>query len=329
MLLSDPENKNRAWIWFTILAVVAAIAWYVIESVSAGRRLGGGSRPGIAFGIVGGAICLFEFFLWPRKKLRRIQQVLPLVAARHWMRAHIWLGLLAIPVLVMHGGVFPWGGSLSTWLMVLFLAVSASGIYGLALQQTLPRRLLEDVPAETVHTQIPFVRAQLRADAERLVWAVCRQAGTGELVVPPPAITVRGKPVPPTPEPVPDPVPDREAPPLKALLAEVAPFLCPDDVYAAYGGKTSTTPRTNPAPSRLGDPRQATLVFADFKLQLKDPRAQGVVETLAGLCERCRQFARQERIQGFLHSWLAIHLPLAVVMVILMVVHAVVAWQYL
>ena len=59
-----------------------------------------------------------------------------------WMRAHIWLGLLAVPLI----GVHAWrelGGALSATMVVLFAIVIASGIFGLVLQQFLPRMLLE------------------------------------------------------------------------------------------------------------------------------------------------------------------------------------------
>ena len=95
---------------------------------------------GLSLGIAAGLICLFEFLLWPRKKLRtwRVGPV------QWWLRAHIWLGLLALPLAVLHSG-FRLGGPLSAATMIVFALVIASGVWGLAMQQFLPVRMLDMV----------------------------------------------------------------------------------------------------------------------------------------------------------------------------------------
>ena len=129
---------------------------------------GGLQRPGLVFGIVGGAIMLFEFLLWPKKLARRWR----LGSARAWMRAHIWLGLLTVPLILLHSG-FHWGGPLSTVLAALFIAVIASGIYGLAMQNWLPRLMLAELPGETITLEATHVAHDLCREAEQMVAAVC------------------------------------------------------------------------------------------------------------------------------------------------------------
>src|SRR5262249_32094129 len=85
---------------------------------------------------------------------------------------HIWLGLLTVPLILLHSG-FAWGGQLTTILAVLFIAVIASGIYGLAVQQWLPSKMLSELPAETIVSQIDHVARNLCEDAEQLVAAGC------------------------------------------------------------------------------------------------------------------------------------------------------------
>jgi hypothetical protein len=57
-------------------------------------------------------------------------------------------------------------------LMVLFTIVLVTGIYGLILQQFLPRMMFLRLPLETVYEQIDPVVVQLRAEADELVSAV-------------------------------------------------------------------------------------------------------------------------------------------------------------
>jgi hypothetical protein len=68
---------------------------------------------------------------------------------------------------------FRLGGALNTVLLLLLLVVVASGVWGLALQQFLPTRVLRDVPAETIYSQIGHVSEQHRDEGARLVTAVC------------------------------------------------------------------------------------------------------------------------------------------------------------
>jgi hypothetical protein len=329
MLLRDLSGKRHVWTIVIAGGAIASIVEYGRESALSGRLLGGNSRIGLAFGVAGGVICLFLLALWPRKAYRGWAQRLRLGTTQSWMRAHIWLGLLAIPLLVMHGGVWPWGGTLSTVLMALFLTVSASGLYGLWLQQVIPRRLLLEVPAETVHTEIDVVCAQLRAEAERLVYGACQNVVAAGGLAPPRMIKVEGKPDA-RPLPAVPPVPGAE-PVLRDMLSAVGPFLCADDVYRQRGGipwDGATARSGHSLGGRLSEAKAAALFFADYRVRL-DPRAHPLVDGLAKLCERRLQYDRQSRLQSRLHSWLAVHLPLSVAMTVLMMIHAIAALGYL
>src|SRR4051812_11287026 len=93
VLIRKNWREHLPWIAFILAASALATLWYV-SLVKAegweGRPRGSDLAP-FLFGIAGGAICLFEFLLWPRKKLR----VVRIGRVQSWMRAHIWLGLLA------------------------------------------------------------------------------------------------------------------------------------------------------------------------------------------------------------------------------------------
>jgi hypothetical protein len=86
---------------------------------------------------------------------------------QRWLRAHIWLTLLTIPLVILHSG-FRFGGPMTTLLMALYALVMVSGIYGLFLQHLMPRLMKERLPAETVFEQIPHIRTQLAAAAEKM-----------------------------------------------------------------------------------------------------------------------------------------------------------------
>src|SRR5947207_4724200 len=123
-----------------------------------------GATPlGLWFGAISLAIFIFAILLSLRKKipLWRVGTV------QRWLRAHIWLTILTIPLVVLHSG-FRLGGPMTTFLIVLYAIVMVSGFYGLFLQHIVPRLMKERLPAETVFEQIPHIRSQLAVAAEQM-----------------------------------------------------------------------------------------------------------------------------------------------------------------
>src|SRR5207237_854993 len=118
---------------------------------------------GLTLGAIAFGIFIFAALLGVRKKLLRLH----MGSVEAWMRAHIWLTLLTIPLVALHSG-FRLGGPMTILLLLLYLIVMVSGIYGLILQHRIPRLMQERVPVETIYQQIPHVRAKLRAAAEQL-----------------------------------------------------------------------------------------------------------------------------------------------------------------
>ncbi len=317
-------SEHRNWIIFAVLATGLAVAWYASFGRGAARWPGGSSPPGFAYGVAGGLIILFEFFLWPRKKLRtwRIGRV------QTWMRAHIWLGLLAVPLLVMHSG-FHFGESLSTVLMVLFLLVIASGIYGLVLQQIIPRRMLSEIPAETIYSQIDRMSELLADEGEQIVLATCGQPegepvivgnGTpaesagrrGDTHITVGAVrkvgSVQGKTL--------------------RTMTPAEPIMGAELLRNVYRGKIADYLRDGErSRSPIVDPNKAATVFAELRGKCPSG-AHEAISAIEDLCGQRRQFDRQRRLHRWLHGWLLVHLPLSVALVALMVVHIIVTLKY-
>src|SRR5687768_15902518 len=100
--------------------------------------------------------------------VRKSFRVLPFGSAQFWLRGHIWIGLVSVPLVLFHAN-FRLGGVLEMALMAVFFIVIASGVFGLALQQVLPRFLKVRVPLETFPQQIPSLLKKSRDEAEELL----------------------------------------------------------------------------------------------------------------------------------------------------------------
>lgn len=321
MLIHRDFARHRKWIVFVALATLAAVGFYAREASETAELPGGGTKIGLLYGIVGAVIIVFEMLLWPRKQVRAWR----IGSAQSWLRAHIWLGLLCVPFVVLHSG-FTLGGPLTTTLMIVFFVVITSGVYGVVAQQIIPRILLDEVPAETIHSQIGHVSERHAWDAEDMILAVCG-----------PDPLNRSKTV----------FPDRrklahEGAVVKkmrrvgavrgvVLESRRAAGVLNDgrllrdtfyDVVVAYllHGRKSK--------SRLADPTYASRFFADLQA-MSELEARTAIESLEDLCRQRRQFDLQRKWYFRLQSWLWLHLPLSAALLVLLVVHVYVALKYL
>jgi hypothetical protein len=110
------------------------------------------------------ALVLFLTLFNARKKL----PFLPLLRASTWMQFHIYAGYLSVILFGIHTRWRIPHGSLETILALLFLAVAASGVFGIFISRWIPPRLA--VYGQTViFERIPAMRVEMRRKAEELV----------------------------------------------------------------------------------------------------------------------------------------------------------------
>jgi hypothetical protein len=332
MLVIGRENwrHQMPWCIAAVVATVAAAAGYVACGLASGRWTtpGGGSPLGFALGLIGGLIIGIEMLLWPRKSLWRRHR---LGRTKTWMTAHIWLGLLTIPLLLMHGG-FNFNLSTSTLaalLMWLLVAVVGSGVFGLAMQNIVPRLMLEQVPSETIYGQIEHVLRQYRAEAARLVEMTCGRSrlvakGESEQAVVAGAVQRAQTDAPVGSMRQPRASQANDASPAAAFAAVPES----DDLFIFYCDQIEPYLRARSARrASLGSEAEAKAIFEALRDRL--PRkAHDALDQLESLCNRRRQFDLQTRLHFWLHWWLGLHVALSVALTLLMIVHAVLALKY-
>jgi len=296
------DESQRVWARATLLGLLAAAALYALYAAGEPDGPRGGSGPGIAFGAASYGIVLFGALLGLRRRLAgwRVGR------ASAWLRAHVWLGLLAYPLMLFHAG-FRTGGPLASALFVLFTLVWASGVAGMLIQHFLPRILTESVDQETVYEQLDHVCGQLLAEAETLV-----EGGGGKTAAVPRAKTagaIQGRVVE-SRAAVQEPDADRA--PLRRFLEDaMRPFFGPRGV------------RRSP----LWDHHRRTTLFLGLRQRLA-PALHPVARDLEALCAHREQLELQRRIHLWMHGWLFLHVPAAYALAALGAVHAVVALSY-
>jgi hypothetical protein len=285
----------------------------------------GGSPMGLIFAFAGTAIIVFECLLGLRKKY----PASPLGRLKTWLRAHVWLGLLSLLLILFHAG-FRWGHGLAGAIMWMFLVIALSGIYGLALQNYIPHRMTEMVGRETIYQQIPVVVSQLRLDADERVEFVTADLGTheeeGEFIKaggvkqyfdPKQKASAAEK--------VEAEVKRRKSSPQivseeaaalalrQHYLQEMRPFLIERPL--AFSRKL------------FGTPQRVASYFTYIRTLLPEP-TYPVLNDLEKICEERRQLLVQARLHRWLHGWLFVHVPLSFAFLLLTFVHAIWSLRY-
>ena len=304
------DRTHRRWVAVCLAALVVATAVYVPYHLRSLNGPTGGSWLGLLYGFVGYGLMLFAGALGVRAR----RPTWRLGRAETWLKGHVWLALLAYPLIYFHAG-FAFGGPLTVVLMALFTIVTLSGILGVVLQQILPRVMTDRVPLETIFEQLDHVLEQMRGEADHLVMAVSDPEQAAAVAAtatvgqrPPPSarraqvraeIGVAA-------------LPTEEAQALKEFYDnEVRPYL-----YDKLGRAAS-----------LNNPAKSAVVFAQLRTRVP-ASLYHVVDDLEAMCDERRQLRVQARLHHWLHAWLLLHVPLSVALLLLSAAHAVLALRY-
>jgi hypothetical protein len=289
------DQTHRPWLIASCFILGGSIALYVAY-VLASTRIGGGTPVGLFFGIVGFGFMLFAAALGIRKRY----PIWRIGRAQHWMRGHLWLGTLALPIIFLHAA-FHFGGWLTTLLMILLIVVTLSGFAGAYLQHTLPTRMMREVSYETIYDQIDRIREGLVTEAEGRAQSVAEQMapgrGAGATVV----LTYLGA--------VPE-INTELAEFNAAFESEVKPYLTGEQKHS---------------------PLRSRAYSGDFFRKLREllpERARPTAIALEEICEEKRQLDRQRMLHRVLHVWLFCHIPLSLALIVLGFVHAIGALRY-
>ncbi len=319
------DSTHLRWVYATSAAAMASTLGYLMYVYLSPNGPTAGSLPGLVFGFAGTGVIVFECLISLRKKY----PASPFGRVSVWLRAHIWLGLLSFLLILYHSGM-QWGEGLASALMWLFLVITLSGVFGVALQNYLPRRMKELVTRETLYDQIPHLIRELRIESLERVEFITADLGL-----------------------------DEEAPEfgraggVKLLFEEkqragvaerlqaearrrkAAPQIEIDENARESLGahyREEIRPFLYDAPSKFSRELFATAqklkAYFDHLRTIMPVAAKTVLDDLESICEERRQLAVQQRMHRWLHGWLFVHVPLSMAFLVLTGIHAVVSLRY-
>jgi hypothetical protein len=296
------DGTHARWCIGSVIGTLLAAVGYAVYAITWPGGPRGGSWPGLSFGATAATLVIFAGLLGARKKTL----LLRLGSITWWMRGHLWLGLVSVPMVLFHGA-FALGGPLTTALMLLLAMVILSGLFGAVVQHVLPSMMTAEVADERTYEQLERMCWHRRRLAYELVAAACGESD--------------------------DLQPEKSA--LEAQLGE--PPKSPKAVQPAPGSADLKHWYREAVRSYLSAhsangvlmarDMDAMLAVEDLRTRI-DPSLHPALTVLAKLCSEHRAQLHQVRLHRWLHGWLLLHIPMSMALLVLMVVHAVTALYY-
>ena len=307
------DRHHVPWAIFVIIATIILAAFFCAEffpqylpfqidlpkflnHAPRERNTYGASPLGLFYGALALAIFLFASALGVRKKKRlwRIGNV------QVWLRAHIWLTILTIPLVAFHCGMHA-GGPQTTTLVWLYTIVMVSGFFGIALQNFMPKLMKERLSREVVYEQIPHIRGLIAESAKEV-----RTALLGTIAPPAPkdastaAVAV-------------------EADTSVSVILEFLDEECIPYLEASRHAATRM---------RLGNHRAGDDIFRLLRLNASD-NFRSKLDELQSWCDDRRLMDLQTKMHHWLHGWLLIHVPVSLALLVFTFWHAYITWVHL
>lgn len=307
------DRHHVPWAIFVIIATIILAAFFCAEFFPQSlpfqidlpkflshapreRNTYGASPIGLFYGTLALAIFLFASALGVRKKKRlwRIGNV------QVWLRAHIWLTVLTIPLVAFHCGLHA-GGPQTTTLIWLYTIVMVSGFFGIALQNFMPKLMKERLSREVVYEQIPHIRGLIAESAKEV-----RTALLGTIAPPAPkdagsaAVAV-------------------EADTSVSVILEFLDEECIPYLEASRNAATRM---------RLGNLRAGDDLFRLLRLNASD-NFRSKLDELQSWCDDRRLMDLQTKMHHWLHGWLLIHVPVSFALLVFTFWHAYITWVHL
>ena len=287
-MIVDP--RQRLWLTVTLAAALSAAVLDAALARAPWPALAAGSRLRVAYGLAGAMLVAFAGLYGVIRRLPRFRFRMAV-----WLRAHLWLGVLGVMMLVIHGGYRTGGGvTAALWFSLALLCLT--GGYGSYLQKTLPpaiaARLPSEIPDDVLRPRPARRRARPGVWGGRIPDAcdwLAAQAGA--------CLEDNRRPESPG---------ERFRPAVEAVYREqIRPFLGSSRMPA----------------SRLRDADTAADVFRKLELLSETPADRDLVRRLAGFCATRRHYGELERLHDRLHAWRPWHAVLTLVTLALAAAH--------
>lgn len=165
--LAPRRRRNVVLTGLVAIALTAAFYW--------------GQQALLRVDLISGGMLLAAVWFLALLHLRKKLPSLPIGSVASWLQVHLYVAVLSILVFGLHIGWKIPNGVLETSLALFFVLVAGSGLCGLYLSRTIPKRLA-NVGEEILYERIPFYRRGLQEQSRKIVLQAAAVADSPVLV---------------------------------------------------------------------------------------------------------------------------------------------------
>lgn len=291
--------RRAAWAWLALAVVVTGTGAALLP---AGR---GGTGRSLWLGVAAALLLLVCALLGARKRFLRLR--LGSVAA--WASAHNGLGALALVLGLLHAQ-FQRGGVIATALLLTLGLLVVSGALGMLLQARVPPVMTTRLARETARAEVDGPLLGQWRELHRHLVAECgplpeaeqelrrREDARGAL----PSETIE----------------PRAPSPIGAGRRAIASFYTSEmlPLFVSSGTK-----------GVLSSPPSAQLAMDALRADV-DPSLHVLVARLEAVVDSVHTLAEERRLHRLVFDWQLLHIPLAMVVMLLLIVHVAAALYY-
>ncbi|MEM7159423.1 MAG: hypothetical protein AAF799_41680 [Myxococcota bacterium] len=295
-------SSRATWWWLVGIAGSAAVAGEILLS-----PVRGGTGRSLWLGIGAASLLLACGLLGPRKRMLRLR----MGPIRWWNASHNALGALALLLGLLHCG-FQWGGVLTSALLGGLVLLTISGLVGSVLQVNIPKLMTSRLHRESPHRYFPALLVGHWRRVHDLVVAECgpQPEAAHELA--------RAERAAGLPEVGSAPASKERAEADAIDLETIASFYATRIVPFVVGSKASGS---------LASESEARLALDALRANVEPSRYE-LVTQIESIIQEIRMCMEERRLHHWIFDWQLMHIPLAVLVVVLMLVHAMAALYY-
>jgi hypothetical protein len=152
--------RQPTWLIASTAAAATAIAGYLLLQWLAPWS------PGRFWGLTAGTLAAALFGIAALYPARRRLCMWPLQTVQSWLQFHIYGGVLGMLLVLIHVGFRLPGGKFGWALLLLSVWTTATGLFGVYLQKTIPLVMARNFQVEAIYERIPELVRQLGRDAD-------------------------------------------------------------------------------------------------------------------------------------------------------------------
>lgn len=163
----DKIVQSPGWLYAFLAATALCIFIYFLNIIIS--EVNSGNVWGLSYGTAAAILMVGASLYGARRRMMNLAAKFGLGKSFSWVQFHVYGGTLFMLLVLMHSGFRMPNGPLHSWLWIMSVWVTASGLLGIVIQKWVPTMLCSALAIEVIYERIPELIREIRENADSLV----------------------------------------------------------------------------------------------------------------------------------------------------------------